>query len=49
LTLRTKWRAIAQYRSQLRGLGPLVRTRISLYEIAAGGEMVCLPEGAVGW
>jgi len=49
LTLRTKWRAIAQYRSQLRGLGPLVRTRISLYEIAAGGEMVCLPEGARGW
>jgi hypothetical protein len=40
-----KWRAIEHYQSQLPGLGPLVRSRISLFEVAAGGEMVCLPEG----
>jgi LmbE family N-acetylglucosaminyl deacetylase len=36
-----KQRAIAAYSSQLRELGPMVRTRVGLYEVALGTEALC--------
>lgn len=43
--LRAKWRAMGAYTSQLRGFGPLVRSRLAIYELGWGGEGVASPLG----
>jgi LmbE family N-acetylglucosaminyl deacetylase len=46
---RAKQAAIASYQSQRSLLGPFLRTRISMYELATGGEAIAwLPSGDAG-